>query len=339
MWDCLQIAFMTYDVTTPHTHNNEYIFLLVFFKTASSLAKDHRRTLPLPFMIFCKLVCGTNMENSATNLGFDCATNNNSFLSSFMFVPSVCYSSPFCLYTEHRNMPLEDAMRFVGQNFERYMQDLRERSKKSSLPSFESSKSDTAPAVPVSRSSEVTNLFSKAASGESLTPDQLTKLINDLSKQQKELGGSGSTNGQGGNTSDLLYLLRVVFNCMAPFLLQEQTLRCTHFWMTQWRFTLLTFTFTIYNIKIQNYEVTSFDLYMFHWLERSWLPTLGIISDAIKTQLINLFVEYKIYSPNIKITAVNSILSCTANKSRDMTGVHDRSCFSDLYSKIRAYFL
>ncbi|XP_078364608.1 uncharacterized protein LOC144649024 isoform X2 [Oculina patagonica] len=101
---------------------------------------------------------------------------------------------------EHRNMPLDDAMRLVGQNFDQYMQDLRERAKGSST---QDSSKDTTAAVPKDeKTNDITALLSKAATGASLSADQLTKLIDNLSKRQEEvLGSSTSANGKGGITT------------------------------------------------------------------------------------------------------------------------------------------
>ncbi|XP_029188091.2 nuclear receptor coactivator 5-like isoform X2 [Acropora millepora] len=100
---------------------------------------------------------------------------------------------------EHRNMPLDDAMRLVGQNFDQYMQDLRERAKSSGAQDLDKAKTTAPQNV---EKSDVTSLLSKAASGADLSADQLTKLIDDLSKRQQEKMGSSSTtaatNGKGG---------------------------------------------------------------------------------------------------------------------------------------------
>lgn len=98
---------------------------------------------------------------------------------------------------EHRNMPLDDAMRLVGQNFDQYMQDLRERAKASSVQGSSKDVSETVSKE--EKSSEISSLLSKAAAGGSLSSDQLAKLIDNLSKRQQEVVGSTSTaNGKGG---------------------------------------------------------------------------------------------------------------------------------------------
>ena len=100
-------------------------------------------------------------------------------------------------------MPLDDAMRLVGQNFDRYMQDLRERARLSSsnsTPLQENSKPAMTVSTPKEEKSEVSVLLSKAASGGDLSAEQLTKLIDNLSKRQEELlGDSGTANDKGGN--------------------------------------------------------------------------------------------------------------------------------------------
>lgn len=102
-------------------------------------------------------------------------------------------------------MPLDDAMRLVGQNFEQYMQDLRERAKSSSTQDLGKSKT-TAPKQ--EEKTDVSSLLSKAATGADLSADQLTKLIDSLSKRQQELMGSSTTtaNGKGGNNATHFFL-------------------------------------------------------------------------------------------------------------------------------------
>lgn len=100
-------------------------------------------------------------------------------------------------------MPLDDAMRLVGQNFDQYMQDLRERAKSSSTQESSNTKT-TAPQDTVK--SDITSLLSKAASGEDLSADQLTKLIDNLSKRQEQiLGDSAAANGKGGNDATYFF--------------------------------------------------------------------------------------------------------------------------------------
>lgn len=115
-------------------------------------------------------------------------------------------AKPFYFLTEHRNMPLDDAMRLVGQNFDQYMQDLRERAKSSGAQDLDKAKTTAPQNV---EKSDVTSLLSKAASGADLSADQLTKLIDDLSKRQQEKMGSSSTtaatNGKGGNCSSRFF--------------------------------------------------------------------------------------------------------------------------------------
>ena len=121
------------------------------------------------------------------------------FYFSF-YVSLVSTSTPFYLHTEHRNMPLDDAMRLVGQNFDQYMQDLRERAKVSGT---QDSNKDTPAAVPKDeKTAEISNLLSKAATGADLSAEQLTKLIDSLSKRQEEILGSSTTaNGKGGKNA------------------------------------------------------------------------------------------------------------------------------------------
>lgn len=117
-----------------------------------------------------------------------------------LFISLVSTSNPFYLHTEHRNMPLDDAMRLVGQNFDQYMQDLRERAKVSGA---RDSNKDTPAAIPKDeKTTEISSLLSKAATGADLSAEQLTKLIDSLSKRQEEILGSSTTaNGKGGKNA------------------------------------------------------------------------------------------------------------------------------------------
>lgn len=132
-------------------------------------------------------------------------------------------------------MPLEDALRLVSQNFEQYMQDLRKRAgdldkdkekekekererekekerekerarelekekererEKSSRSSYgSSSTSKAAPQEP----DEMKKLLGKAATGGQLSSDELSKLIENLSKQKKQSETQASQSSSGGN--------------------------------------------------------------------------------------------------------------------------------------------
>lgn len=155
----------------------------------------------LPFHILLDIkhfkadnVVGQSIDSSTHTMLQKCLEVTCSF---FFYVSLVSSSNTFYLHTEHRNMPLDDAMRLVGQNFDQYMQDLRERAKGSSTQ--DSSKVTTAAVPKDEKNNDITALLSKAASGASLSADQLTKLIDNLSKRQEEvLGSSSSANGKGG---------------------------------------------------------------------------------------------------------------------------------------------
>lgn len=120
-------------------------------------------------------------------------------------------------------MPLDDAMRLVGQNFDQYMQDLRERAKASST---QDSSKDTTAAIPKDeKTNEITALLSKAATGANLSADQLTKLIDNLSKRQEEvLGSSATANGKGGKNQRHDFFLSAVKKRLTT--LSRATFRC-----------------------------------------------------------------------------------------------------------------
>ena len=113
-------------------------------------------------------------------------------------------------------MPLEDAIKLVGQNFDQYMADLRERSQSQpgladagSVSSSNSgavekpsvTASSSTPTTQATVNTDVGQLLSAAAAGKSLTASELSKLISSLSQQQQKLGSSepATSNGSGGN--------------------------------------------------------------------------------------------------------------------------------------------
>ena len=129
-------------------------------------------------------------------------------------------------------MPLEDAIKLVGQNFDQYMADLRERSQKqpglsnAGAVSSSSSKAVEKPTLTTSNSTpttqatvnqDVSHLLSAAAAGKSLTANELSKLISSLSQQQQKLGAqeSGASNGSGGKLLNSFFI--PFFTCEAMF--------------------------------------------------------------------------------------------------------------------------
>lgn len=127
------------------------------------------------------------------------------------------------IFTEHRNMPLEDALRLVSQNFEQYMQDLRKRAgeldkgKDSELgrekerdrerehpereKEYEREKRSSTGILKTKSKDpdDMKTLLSKAASGDQLSSDELSKLIENLSKQKKQSEPPASQPSSGGN--------------------------------------------------------------------------------------------------------------------------------------------
>ena len=72
--------------------------------------------------------------------------------------------------TEHKNMPIDDALGLVDRDFARYCQNVRE----GRIP----------PRRPVPTKDDVSQLLTKAASGEKLNQEQLHSVINALQKQK-----------------------------------------------------------------------------------------------------------------------------------------------------------
>ena len=100
-----------------------------------------------------------------------------------------------CLFTpEHRNMPLEDAIKLITRNFEEYMQALRERERlktekahNAPLDSFDpvmkgygAGSPPPASSAPSLYSHEVSRLLNMAADGKLLTGKQYSQVINEL---------------------------------------------------------------------------------------------------------------------------------------------------------------
>lgn len=101
---------------------------------------------------------------------------------------------------EHRNMPLEDAIKLVSRNFEQYMQNLRDRERDReqepppvSVEPLEAGKGYGAgdpapdPVAPVPYTPEITQLLNMAADGKYLTANQCTLLISEFTKLRDDL--------------------------------------------------------------------------------------------------------------------------------------------------------
>lgn len=85
------------------------------------------------------------------------------------------YNADTTLRSEHKNMPLEDALGLVDRDFERYTQGVRE--------------GRILPRRPTPHKSEVSSLLTQAASGEHLSPNQLQQVIDALEKQKQHRNG------------------------------------------------------------------------------------------------------------------------------------------------------
>ncbi|XP_078606635.1 uncharacterized protein LOC144879253 isoform X10 [Branchiostoma floridae x Branchiostoma japonicum] len=83
---------------------------------------------------------------------------------------------------EHRNMPLDDSMQLVARNFERYMQDLRERQ------AAERASSTTAgPAATGEPSPTIPQLLNLLADGRQVTADEIARVIEYLQDRRSRL--------------------------------------------------------------------------------------------------------------------------------------------------------
>ena len=88
------------------------------------------------------------------------------------------------MYPEHKNMPLDDALGLISKDFDRYQQSGRAHAgaRKSAL------------------SNDVPDLLGKAASGASLSSDELSAVISALRKQKAQDDGGGSAASHHGTT-------------------------------------------------------------------------------------------------------------------------------------------
>ncbi|XP_066289905.1 nuclear receptor coactivator 5-like isoform X7 [Branchiostoma lanceolatum] len=83
---------------------------------------------------------------------------------------------------EHRNMPLDDSMQLVARNFERYMQDLRERQ------AAERASSAGAPAAAAAENSAtIPQLLNLLADGRQVTTDEIGRVIEYLQDRRSRL--------------------------------------------------------------------------------------------------------------------------------------------------------
>ncbi|XP_078688328.1 nuclear receptor coactivator 5-like isoform X4 [Branchiostoma floridae x Branchiostoma belcheri] len=86
---------------------------------------------------------------------------------------------------EHRNMPLDDSMQLVARNFERYMQDLRERqaaeraSSTSAGPAAAAAAAEQAPTIP--------QLLNLLADGRQVTAEEIGRVIEYLQDRRSRL--------------------------------------------------------------------------------------------------------------------------------------------------------
>lgn len=186
------------------------------------------------------------------------------------------------VFTEHRNMPLEDALRLVSQNFEQYMQDLRkrageldkdkdserekvkEREKEKERPverekeherEKRSSFGSSAASKPVSQDSDdMKKLLAKAAGGEQLSTNELSKLIENLSKQKKQSDTPASQSSAGGNTTTCVLSLpkeiqlHYIYKCFEKLWTKMTVIRTTS--MFEKSYNLFVFICYIFTLRL-----------------------------------------------------------------------------------------
>lgn len=87
--------------------------------------------------------------------------------------------------TEHRNMPMEDAMKLVASSFEKYIQTQRE---KVAGPPASSAQSALPPFLPPP--ADVSYLLNLLADNRQLTVEELDKVIDYLRQRKEKLVGT-----------------------------------------------------------------------------------------------------------------------------------------------------
>lgn len=89
--------------------------------------------------------------------------------------------------TEHRNMPMEDAMKLVASSFEKYIQTQRE--KVAGPPATPSSAQSAVPPF-LPPSADVSYLLNLLADNRQLTVEELDKVIDYLRQRKEKLVGT-----------------------------------------------------------------------------------------------------------------------------------------------------
>lgn len=104
----------------------------------------------------------------------------------FMAYKSVIFSHNFIICTEHRNMPLDDAVALIGRSFVKYVEGLRG---KPQAPAATLPPSSSAPATRVflPPSTEVVYLFNLLADNRAVTVAELDVVIGYLQERREKL--------------------------------------------------------------------------------------------------------------------------------------------------------
>lgn len=102
-------------------------------------------------------------------------------------VPLLHYSVLY--FTEHKNMPLADAIGLIERDYERHRQTVRLTGRRSPVSSTKASSSGAvggSSTSSIGNNDDVTSLMAKAASGSNLSTTELSSLINMLQQKKQQ---------------------------------------------------------------------------------------------------------------------------------------------------------
>lgn len=103
-------------------------------------------------------------------------------LRSFLCSPNFSFICRFRFAAEHRNMPLDDAMKFVSHNFDSYLQTLREKKRLEAPPDYSRMPDGFLPP-----SDHVAYLLNLLADGRMLTSVELKEILDFVTVRRDKL--------------------------------------------------------------------------------------------------------------------------------------------------------
>ena len=138
----------------------------------------------------------SNNQRLLFEIYFNVNVSHNKFIL-FIFIFIYLYDLPFSLITintEHRNMPLNDAVALVGRSFEEYVDTLREKAKAATATTSSSDSSTRATTTAstltegfLAASSNVAYLLNLLADNQALTVPELEDVIQYLKQRRSKM--------------------------------------------------------------------------------------------------------------------------------------------------------